>query len=317
MSATAVNTSADGSAISAKGKSARFAAVRSVQIYEEAAETTEATMAAILESFDHAFLRDDDLPDAAAEAGGQQQQPRCQFIDVGCGPGTFTLKQLLPRLPSRCQRLVAVDNSEAMLDFAREHRADPRIEYRTLDLAAEVDVARFVREHGRFQRVYSFLAIHWTADQRSAMRNIETLMAPGGECFLVFSDNIVLFDIFKAMMTQPRWAKYSDRLKPYIPETAGMKDIRSLRSHLASIVSATNLIPLACEVFRTKAIMKLSRDISPDFFVLLNPVYPLLEEAEKAELKKFTLDFVRKHSTTGDPYKEQIMLVIHAYKSTN
>ncbi|KAH7981248.1 hypothetical protein HPB49_022647 [Dermacentor silvarum] len=86
----------------------------------------------------------------------------------------------------RCQRLVAVDNSEAMLDFAREHRADPRIE------------------------VYSFLAIHWTADQRSAMRNIETLMAPGGECFLVFSDNIVLFDIFKAMMTQPRWAKYSD-----------------------------------------------------------------------------------------------------------
>ncbi|XP_070386579.1 juvenile hormone acid O-methyltransferase-like [Dermacentor albipictus] len=150
-----------------------------------------------------------------------------------------------------------------MLDFAREHRAHPLIEYRTLDLAAEDDVARFVREHGRFQRVYSFLTIHWTADQHGAMRNIETLMAPGGECFLVFSDNIVLFDIFKAMMTDPRWAKYEDILKAYIPETVGMKDIRSLRSHLASIVSATNLTPLACEVIRTKAIMKLGRETSP------------------------------------------------------
>ncbi|KAH6920762.1 hypothetical protein HPB50_028248 [Hyalomma asiaticum] len=97
-----------------------------------------------------------------------------------------------------------------MLDFARENRAHPQIEYRALDLAAEDDVSAFVREHGRFQMVYSFLTLHWTADQRRAMRNIETLMAPGGECFLVFSDNIVLFDIMKAMMAAPRWAEFSD-----------------------------------------------------------------------------------------------------------
>ncbi|XP_070384636.1 biotin biosynthesis bifunctional protein BioHC-like isoform X2 [Dermacentor albipictus] len=315
MSATAANTSADSSAVSSKGKSARFAAPESVEIYEEAAETIEDAMAAILESFEGAFLREDALPDAAAEQDGQLQQHRCQFIDVGCGPGSFTLKQLLPRLPSRCQRLVAVDNSEAMLDFAREHRAHPRIEYLTLDLRAEEDVARFVREQGRFQRVYSFLTIHWMADQRRAMRNIETLMAPGGECFLVFSDTIVLFDIFKAMMTEPRWSKYSEILKAYIPETTGIKDVMSLRSHLASIVSATNLTLLACEVIRTKAIMKLSPKKSPDFFTMLNPIYPLLEEDEKTELKKFTVDFLYKHRT--NTYETQIMLAIHAYKSTS
>ncbi|KAL1426021.1 hypothetical protein MTO96_003490 [Rhipicephalus appendiculatus] len=315
MSAPTVRQSADVSAISSNGKSARFAAAKSVQVYEEASQTIEATMASVLDFFDTAFLRDEELPGGAEEDGPQKS--RCQFIDVGCGPGTFTLKQLLPRLPSRCQRLLAVDNSEAMLEFARENRAHPRIEYRALDLASEDEAARFVREHGRFQRVYSFFTMHWTADQRRAMRNIETLMAPGAECFLVFSNNIVLFDIFKAMVAAPRWAKFAEVLKAYIPETTEMKNITSLRSHLASLVRATKLTPLACEVVRTKLIMKLSNQASPDFFTLLNPVYPLLDEAEKAELKTFTIDFLTKHKGSGDPYKEQIMLVIHAYKSAS
>ncbi|XP_037515512.2 juvenile hormone acid O-methyltransferase [Rhipicephalus sanguineus] len=272
-------------------------------------------MAGLLDFFHSAFLRDEELPDGAAVEDGPRNG--CQFIDIGCGPGTFTLKQLLPRLPSRCQRLVAVDNSEAMLDFARENRAHPRIEYRALDLTSEDAAARFVREHGRFQRVYSFLTMHWTADQRRAMRNIETLMAPCAECFLVFSDNIVLFDILKAMVAAPRWAKFSEILKAYVPETTEMKDITSLRSHLASLVGATKLTPLACEVIRTKLIMKLNMQTSSDFFTLLNPVYPLLDETQKSELKTFTIDFLTKHKGTGDPYKEQIMLVIHAYKSAS
>ncbi|XP_070386578.1 uncharacterized protein [Dermacentor albipictus] len=53
-----------------------------------------------------------------------------------------------------------------------------------------------------------------------------------------------------------------------------------------------------------------------DFFTLLSPVYPLLEEGERVELKKFTVDFLAKHSITGNPYETQIMLVIHACKST-
>ncbi|KAL3208656.1 hypothetical protein MRX96_038939 [Rhipicephalus microplus] len=123
---------------------------------------------------------------------------------------SFTLKQLLPRLPSRCQLLVALDNSEAMLDFARENRAHPRIEYRAQDLASVDDTAGFVREYGRFQRVCSFLTMHWSADQRKAMHNIEMLMAPGAECFLVFSDNIVLLDIFKAIVASLRWATFAE-----------------------------------------------------------------------------------------------------------
>ncbi|XP_049519282.1 juvenile hormone acid O-methyltransferase [Dermacentor silvarum] len=134
-----------------------------------------------------------------------------QFLDVGCGSGSFTKKHLLPRLPPSCKRLVAVDNSDAMLKFAGENRADPRIEYRKLDIVADEDVTRFVQAEGHFQRVYSFLAFHWIADHRHALKNVETLLAPGGECFLLFSAGcLTVFDVFMAMMESPRWKKYSN-----------------------------------------------------------------------------------------------------------
>lgn len=123
--------------------------------------------------------------------------------------GSYTLNHLLPRLPSWCHKVVAVDNSEAMLEFARENNADPRIEYRTLDLMKDDDVVRLLLEQGPFQRVYSFFTLHWMADQHRALKNIDTLMAPGAECLLAFSDTLVVFDIFTAMMRSQRWQKYS------------------------------------------------------------------------------------------------------------
>lgn len=243
----------------------------------------------------------------------------CTFLDIGCGPGSYTLNHLLPRLPASCHKVVAVDNSEAMLEFARENNADPKIEYRHLDLAKDDDVKRFLLEQGPFQRVYSFLTLHWLSDQLRALKNIESLMAPGGECFLIFSDSIAVFDIFTAMMKSQRWEKYSDLLQRFIPPTSRMKDMGALRLHLAKLVAGTSLIPLACEVVRTPIVIGCSREAAIDIFVLLNPVYPLLKDDEKRELRKFTDDFVKdvKERTTWDEKKEQTFLVIHAYKREN
>ncbi|KAH9364628.1 hypothetical protein HPB48_022956 [Haemaphysalis longicornis] len=58
-----------------------------------------------------------------------------------------------------------------MLAFARENHAHPKIEYQNLDLMSDDEVAAFVREHGHFQRVYSFLTLHWITDQHHAVRN--------------------------------------------------------------------------------------------------------------------------------------------------
>ncbi|KAH9377699.1 hypothetical protein HPB48_020072 [Haemaphysalis longicornis] len=147
-----------------------------------------------------------------------------------------------------------------MLEFARENNAHPRIEYHTLDLMKDEDVVRVLLDKGPFQRVYSFFTLHWMADQVQALKNIETLMAPGGECFLIFSETLVLFHIFAAMIKSDRWAKYSDLLQSFIPPTSTMTDVSELRSYLANIVAGTHLTPLACEVMRTKVIMGLNKE---------------------------------------------------------
>ncbi|KAH7959771.1 hypothetical protein HPB49_013712 [Dermacentor silvarum] len=150
-------------------------------------------VAALLDSFEQAFLNTTDLNVGKAldEARTKEES---QFLDVGCGSGSFTKKHLLPRLPPSCKRLVAVDNSDAMLKFAGENRADPRIEYRKLDIVAGRGLSH--------------------ADHRHALKNVETLLAPGGECFLLFSAGcLTVFDVFMAMMESPRWKKYSNTLK--------------------------------------------------------------------------------------------------------
>ncbi|XP_077489475.1 uncharacterized protein LOC144100383 [Amblyomma americanum] len=292
-----------------------FGVENCVETYDMALEPTAPPMVAILEAFEPTFLNANDIK---REFGAESSRERRQFIDVGCGSGSFTLKYLLPRLPTWCERLVGADISEAMLKFAREKRADPRIDYKALDLVSQDDVAKFVREEGHFQRVYSFLALHWMTDQRHAMKNIETLMANGGECLLVFSSKLDVHDIFTAVKSSPRWSKYSHVFDGLLPETSALDNTVALRSYATDLVRATNLIPLACEVVHTTATIGLDMNAAADFFTLLNPVYKLLNEDEKAELQKFTLDVIedvrKRYASSGS---SRDFLVIHAYKPKN
>ncbi|XP_050028691.1 juvenile hormone acid O-methyltransferase-like [Dermacentor andersoni] len=292
-----------------------YGVARCVQLYDAASAPVAPAVAALLDSFEQAFLNSADLSVGKAEDEAPTKE-ESQFLDIGCGSGSFTRKHLLPRLPSWCKRLVAVDNSEAMLKFAAENRGYPRIEYRKLDILADEDVTRFVQVEGHFQRVYSFLAFHWIAEHRRALTNVETLLAPGGECFLIFSDCLVVFDVFTAMMESPRWEKYSDILLRVLPETRSLEDIDSLRLYLVNLVRATNLAPLACEVFRVTGELGLSKENALDFYTILNPVYQLLIEDEKAELRKFTEDILQDVSKrrSGRPVKAHNLLVIHAQK---
>ncbi|KAH7955997.1 hypothetical protein HPB52_005488 [Rhipicephalus sanguineus] len=236
-----------------------YAVEQCAEIYDIAIAPTASAIAALLDFLEQAFLDSAALHLGPTGHEGDVRE-RIQFLDVGCGSGSFTKKHLLPRLPAWCERLVAVDNSDAMLKFAAESSADPRIEYRKLDILAYEDVAQFVNAEGRFQRVYSFLAFHWIAEHRIALKNIGTLLAPGGECFIVFSDKLHVFDVFAAMMESPRWKKYSDILLQMLPETRLLEDIYSLRSYLVNLLQETNLLPLACEIFPLKEKVGLSEE---------------------------------------------------------
>lgn len=274
--------------------------IERADFYDAIVDGYAAVSVAILDGFHEAFRRCED----------EEQQ---QYIDIGCGPGSFTLKYLLPRcLP--CRRLVAVDKRETMLKLAAEKYSHPNIEYKQLDIVG--DVGDFVRTEGHFQRVYSFLMLQWVRDQRRAMLNVEKLLAPGGECLLIFERSLHFFDLFVAMMNSPRWEKYAHVVQDLIPATRTITDVVSLRKYTSDLVKSTKMVPLACEVFSFPTAKLWEKEKMIESFLSFNPVYALLNNKEKVELAQFTRDFTENlfANGVGDDENKRMILVIHAYK---
>lgn len=128
-----------------------------------------------------------------------------QFLDVGCGIGDFTREELLPRcLP--CERIVAADVSGDMLNYAKKNFSHAKIVYDFLDIAE--DVSLFLEKYGQFERIYSFFCLHWVKDKEAAIKNIWRLLAPGGECLLLFPIGDRTRKNLKLLGEMERWKKY-------------------------------------------------------------------------------------------------------------
>jgi len=94
-------------------------------------------------------------------------------MDAGCGTGRLTA-ELLERVPRG--RVIAVDNSESMLQVASEHlraRFGDRVSFvradlQTLQMDEAVDV------------VFSTAAFHWVTDHPRLFQNLYRALKPGG-----------------------------------------------------------------------------------------------------------------------------------------
>ncbi|XP_077529526.1 uncharacterized protein LOC144141966 [Haemaphysalis longicornis] len=282
------------------------------QAYARVTQPVKASTGAFLHFFAAAFHSSG--PSPMDRKGNQRTRGQC--LDIGCGPGGFTLNYLLPCLPSWCEKLVAVDNSEAMQQLAREKQSHAKVEHKYLDIALDDDVAQFCEREGCFEMVFSFGALHWIADQHQAIRNIEKLMAPGGECFVSFAGTMILFDLFASLMESPRWTMYSQHLRKVVPATHGM-DKLALRSYTASLLDGLDLTPLACEVFSEKRVLDVTPDELADFYTTSNPIYHLLSDMEQEELAKFTQEFIQERvkKNSGKLTNESAHIIIHACKA--
>ncbi|XP_037523609.1 uncharacterized protein LOC119400649 [Rhipicephalus sanguineus] len=201
-----------------------------------------------------------------------------------------------------------------MLKLAAEKYPHPKIDYLPLDIVQ--DVEKFAREQGQFQRVYSFLTLHWIRDQGVSLSNIERLMAPGGECVLLFKRSVHFFDLFEAIRNSPRWSKYSQVLEDMMPVTATLNDVASLREYARNLVESTRLTTLACEVFVSPTTLRWTREKLTESLLSFNPVYPLLDEKEKKDFKNFIADFAKTFSvdTFNEDPINRTYLFIHACK---
>jgi juvenile hormone acid methyltransferase len=90
----------------------------------------------------------------------------CDVLDVGCGSGDVTHNLLLPNLRS-VRRLVGVDVSPAMINFAAAHHQHPQLLFRCLDILGS-ERPRKIFPNG-FHKIFSFYCLHWVEDQRYAV----------------------------------------------------------------------------------------------------------------------------------------------------
>ncbi|XP_077552695.1 juvenile hormone acid O-methyltransferase-like [Haemaphysalis longicornis] len=204
--------------------------------------------------------------------------PNQQFLDIGCGTGDVTRERILPRCPP-CRRLVAVDFSAKMLEYARERFAHPLIEYKQLDIGLSVD--DFLADYGTFQRVYSLRVLHWVRDQPRAFSNISRLMVKGGECLLLFLGRCDTFEFIGKMAELEAWKKYSDLFRAVIPKTHAMTDVAQLREYAENLVQTAGLQLIQLDIWERDSSF-LNTEDAVEMFLMANPVLPILPEEEKA-----------------------------------
>ncbi|KAL1481466.1 hypothetical protein MTO96_034458 [Rhipicephalus appendiculatus] len=173
------------------------------KIYEEVYQSVGQSTVELLKTWQASFF-------TCSEENGASDH---QYLEIGCGPGDLTRNHLLAVCPPTLKRLVSTDNSQAMVDHARTAHAHPKIGYRLLDISRDDDVSRFIAEEGRFQRVYSFLALHLIKDKAAALKNVERLLTPGGECLVIWKASINMQKrLHRALLESESWARYHDIL---------------------------------------------------------------------------------------------------------
>lgn len=85
------------------------------------------------------------------------------ILDVGCGAGDVINDFLLPLLPKNFGKLIGVDLSEEMIEFAKKRCQNSKVSFEQMNIAAEDVLVDFEES---FDHVLSFYCLHWIQDQR-------------------------------------------------------------------------------------------------------------------------------------------------------
>lgn len=137
------------------------------------------------------------------------------LLDIGCGSGDVTIDYLLPILPPNFQRLVGVDLSQEMIEFAGQQYPYPRISFEKFDLGLDLEKQQ-LRSVEPFDHITSFYCLHWVQNQERAVKNMFQLLKPDGDMLLVFLAQNPIFEIYKQMSQSKKWSKYMSDVDNFI-----------------------------------------------------------------------------------------------------
>lgn len=138
------------------------------------------------------------------------------ILDIGCGSADVTIDYLLPILPENYERLIGVDISEEMVNYARQQYPYPRISFDKFDLSVDIDQQPFGKSTEPFDHITSFYCLHWVQNQENAIQNMYKLLKPNGDMLVVFLAQNPIFEIYAQMSQSKKWAKYMTDVDRFI-----------------------------------------------------------------------------------------------------
>ncbi|GLH02204.1 Juvenile hormone acid O-methyltransferase, partial [Gryllus bimaculatus] len=219
---------------------------------------------------------------------GEDEDEGDAVLDVGCGTGEVTASLLLPALPARVRRVVGADLSPAMVRYAGAQHRDPRLLFVEADIAApDLHRSPLAAQAGPrgFFKLFSFYCLH-LVDQRMALRNMNVLLAPGGEALLAFLAKCPIFNVYESLAKYPQWRRYMTDVRKYVSPYQNCKDpVREF----STLLDEEGFIILDC-CCKELNFEYLSLECLRDAVTSVNPFIERIPEGERAQ---FVVDIMK------------------------
>lgn len=139
-------------------------------------------------------------------------------LDAGCGSGDVTYEALLPFLPANFKRMVGVDISKEMIEFARKKYIHPKLSFQEFNLNVDLE-KQSLHDAEPFDHIFSFYTLQWIQNQKLCMQSFYKLLNPGGDMFLLFLAQHPVYDVYMEQSQDNRWGKHMTdanlRMSPY------------------------------------------------------------------------------------------------------
>ena len=123
-----------------------------------------------------------------------------RVLDIGCGPGNST-QVLARKFPNAF--ICGVDNSPDMIETAKQNL--PGVTFRLLDASKDLSAL----EHN-FDIVFSNACIQWIPNHPQLIREMLSLLRPGGELAIQTprQDALQIHNILRQLAAGPKWSSY-------------------------------------------------------------------------------------------------------------
>lgn len=141
---------------------------------------------------------------------------RDSVLYIGSRSGDVLFDYVFPILPKNFNKIVAIDNSDAMVSFAIENYRHPKLFFEQADIINRLDIDRILTRFGQFDHITTLCSMHWILNQELAFKSIFDLLAPNGDILLTMCQDHPLYQHYRDMMALEKWSKYRQQMEQSI-----------------------------------------------------------------------------------------------------